>query len=592
MSSKKKVNKISKDIPVKQSIHIEYALLFIFAVFVVLLSTTKLNGEDDLYWHMATGKFIVENKYVPDTDVFGFITSGTPWIPFEWLWDVTAYIIFSFSNFTGLYILTYITVILIFYLLYSIFKKFKISTSVTILFLFIAALGIKYRIGIKPQMFTYLFFVLLLKLIIDYKYFHVYIKKLYFIPVVFLFWANIHMGVLAGLLIMGIFFVSEFWTYNKRNRIKPQSFIAPDKKSLITVSITSLLSVIAVLINPANIKTYIYSLSHTNMKLLDSIYEWYSPFHPSYSGKLFIIIYILFLIGVLPVFYYAFRNRDFFAGLLCPVFAIYSFRAVRFTTDFILVTIVFIVISLNFIFTVKRYSFNFNINKKPLTYIAGLLLIVSIILTPGNQIFRIIGFNSAFGTGLYQDTYPINMYNFIRDNKINEIGKRPFQTLDNGGYFIWNFPESKNFIDSRNLNDSIYDKYMIIRDRKPGFNEQIRDCNFDYFMLFNPIMISNNKILESSVISYVGSNNDWVTVYWDDKSILSVKNDDAYKEISSKFGYKYLTPYNLYYGKVIIEKALKEDKETLLKEVHRKQSEEPNGFYLNTFMQSYGKQLN
>jgi hypothetical protein len=227
------------------------------------------------------------------------------------------------------------------------------------------------------------------------------------------------------------------------------------------------------------------------------------------------------------------------------------------------------VISLNFIFTVKRYSFNFNINKKPLAIIAGLLIIVSIILTPGNQIFRIIGFNSAFGTGLYTDTYPINMYNFIRENKINEIGKRPFQTLDYGGYFIWNFPGSKNFIDSRNLNDSIYDKFMTIRDKKTGFNEQIRECNFD-----------------------IGSNDDWITIYWDDKSILSVKNNDAFKEISSKFGYKYLTPYNLYYGKVIIEKALKEDKETLLKEVHRKQSEEPNGFYLNTFMQSYGKQLN
>jgi len=48
--SKKEKNKIHEE----QNKTFEYVLLLIFAVFLIMLSTTKLNGEDDLYWHMAT----------------------------------------------------------------------------------------------------------------------------------------------------------------------------------------------------------------------------------------------------------------------------------------------------------------------------------------------------------------------------------------------------------------------------------------------------------------------------------------------------------------------------------------------------------
>jgi len=369
--------KVAKQIPEKQNIIFEYALLFIFAVFVILLSTTKLNGEDDLYWHMATGKFILANRYIPDTDVFGFVTSGMPWIPFEWLWDIIAYLIYGFSDFTGLYVFTYILVILIFYLLYSVLKKFGINTAIAVLFLFVVALGIKYRIGIKPQMFTYLFFVLVLKLITDYKYFSANTKRLYFIPAIFLIWANVHMGVLAGISILGIFLISELWTYKNKVEINPGNFEIPNGKSLKTAGIVTVLSVIAMMINPSHIKTYLYSLSHTQMKMIDSIYEWFSPFHPNYSGKLFIIIYIIFLAGVFPVLYYSVKKKDYFSLILVPVFIIYSIRAVRFTTDYILISSIFIIVSVNFILTTKKYSFNFTKNNKPLLFITGFNDVIS-----------------------------------------------------------------------------------------------------------------------------------------------------------------------------------------------------------------------
>lgn len=571
----------------------EYILLFIFSVFLVLLSTTKLNGEDDLYWHMSTGRFIVENKYVPSTDVFGHVTSGMQWIPFEWLWDIITYSIYSFSGFIGLYIFTYILVLLIFYLLFLTLKKFGISTSIAVLSLFITALGIKYRIGIKPQMFTYLFFVLIIKLIADYKYFSGSIKKLYYIPLIFLVWANLHMGVLAGFLIWGIFFISELLTFRNRNIIKKTDFRIPDTSGIKTIGIITVLSLIALVINPNHINTYLYSFSHTGMKLLDSIYEWYSPFHANFSGKLFIIIYILFLAGLIPVLYYSVKQKDYFAMLLVPLFAVYSLRAVRFNADYILVSAILLIAALNYFFTSRKYSFNFKLENKPLQITAAIFLLACIVSTPNNGIFRFIGFNSAFGTGIYEPTFPVKMYNFVRDNKINEIGKHPYQLIDNGGYFLWNFPGSKDFIDSRNLNDSIYFSALNIRDRKPGYLKTINDYKIDYFMIFNPLMIQDNKFTGQSLILQLSSDTtNWSLVYWDDQSQLFVKRNDEFKDIISKYNYKYVTPYNVYFGKPAIDKAIKEDKQTLLNEINRKKAEEPNGVFLYNFLQFYGKGLN
>ena len=72
----------------------DYSMVVLFMAFITILTTFKLFLDDDVFWHLATGRFIVQNGYIPSTDVFGFITAGTKWIPFEWGWDVLTYLIY------------------------------------------------------------------------------------------------------------------------------------------------------------------------------------------------------------------------------------------------------------------------------------------------------------------------------------------------------------------------------------------------------------------------------------------------------------------------------------------------------------------
>ena len=83
----------------KENPVINYTLLGIFLIFLAFFSTFKITGDDDVFWHLATGRLILNTGHVPSVDVFGYMTQGQEWMPFEWGWDVITYFIYSFSAF-------------------------------------------------------------------------------------------------------------------------------------------------------------------------------------------------------------------------------------------------------------------------------------------------------------------------------------------------------------------------------------------------------------------------------------------------------------------------------------------------------------
>jgi hypothetical protein len=380
------------------------------------------------------------------------------------------------------------------------------------------------------------------------------------------------MGVLAGILLLGLYLISELYIYFRK---KNNNVIIP---VLVFVS-----SVAAMMVNPNFLDTYIYSVSHTQMKLIDEIYEWYSPFNSNFISKGFVLIYFLFLFsGIISVFRFL-KDKNIFYVILIIVFGIYSFKAVRFTTDYMIISL--IPVSVFFAGLPKLNNLFSNENKSAIYYRIGFIGVILLLLLniPGGGTYKLIGMNSVFGQGIYEETFPVKMFNFAKSERINEIGSKPFQTFESGGYFLWTFQNSKNFVDSRNLNDSIYYSFKNIFNKGLGFEKSIVDYGIDYFLLYQPLFLLNPNVLQSSVISYLSSSPNWKLIYWDDKSFLFVKNDDKFKDLVNKYEYKYVTPFNLQFKRNVIQQALKEDPQRVSSEYNRKKSEEPESFLLSIF---------
>jgi hypothetical protein len=330
------------------------------------------------------------------------------------------------------------------------------------------------------------------------------------------------------------------------------------------------------------------------MKMLETVNEWMSPFSSRYQDGLVSYIYkTLLFIGIVNVFY-ASKKKDWFPALLYIGFAVYSVRAMRFTVDFVLISFIFTVISAYyFLNMLKSDSIKDLLFRKPqIKVVIGLFLLFMIMNIPNNKLYlEYLTYYRVTGFGINSDFIPTAMFDFMKKNDIPNIGDKVFNHFGTGGFFVWNFEVKKNFIDSRNLNDDIFNKYQQILGKRPGFEQKLEEYGIDYVLYLAPDLVRDPKEMENTCISYFCKSPNWKLLFWDDKSFLWVKNIPKFKDLIDKYEYKYLTPYNYAYNKSVLDKGVNDDLATVKREADRKINEEPNGIVITSTMKQYGNRI-
>jgi len=571
--------------------YVTYGLLGLFLVLVFFAVSYQISGDDDLFWHLATGRYIVENKVVPDKDVFGHITSGTEWIPFEWGWDILTYGLYNIGGYNAILLFRSLAFCFIFLLLYLLLRKFKVNSFLSVFTLFVLLVAIMDRFSPRPHILTYIFFVVLLCILLSYKYIdrEKYRKWLYFVPLIFLLWANSHMGVLAGGLILFVFTITETITYFKPSSFTSVEIKALGKNELRNLWIIAIASAFMLLINPHGINTYIYAYSHTKMKMLESVNEWQSPFSSKLDFGFIITLYKIFIFSGILVLYYAFKKKDLLFALMYISFAIYSVRAIRFTVDYELIMSVFIIISISYILSkIRSVDFRRIFNGNILKGALAVFIIYIITLIPNNEIYQKIKYYRVSGWGINSDFIPVQLFDFMKENKISGT---PYNHFGTGGYLVWNFPNEKNFIDSRNLNDEIHSEYDAIMVMQPGFERKLEERGVDYVVYLDPDLIRRPNELKRLITSYLSNSKKWKLLFWDDKSMLFVKDISKFADVITKYEYKIIDPYDFLFNKPEFENRIKLDPDAAGTELKRKQDSEPNGYLFQNLNTSAKKIL-
>lgn len=587
-----KDSKQSKSQPlIQENKYAVFALLGAFLVLVFFASSYKISGDDDIFWHLATGRYIVENKSVPSSDVFGHITSGSEWIPFEWGWDILTYTLYNMGGYNAILAFRSLAFCFVFFTLFMLLRKFKVNTFLSVLLLFVLLVSIMDRVSPRPHIITYIFFVILLYILLTYKYIEreKYSKRLYFIPVIFLLWANSHMGVLAGGLILFIFTITETIIYFKPRSYSTAEIKPLSRDELKKLWIISAVSGLMLLVNPHGFHTFVYAYSHTKMKLLETVNEWQNPFNSQIDFGFIITLYKIFLFSGLFVLIYAFKKKDLLFGLMFIGFTVYSVRAIRFTVDYEIIMLVFIAVSLNyFLLLIKNAGvINFlrgNISKG----ILGIFIVYVISQIPSNNIYAWLQYYRVSGWGINDEFIPVQMFDFLKEAKISGT---PFNHFGTGGYLVWEFPGEKNFLDSRNLNDEIFNEYQSILMMRPGFEKKLDERGVDYVIYLDPDLIRRPQELKKQVTAYFSTNPDWKLVYWDDKSMVFVKNIPKFKDVIDKYEYKVVNPYKAIFNQREFEAGIIANKERAELEFKRKEDTEPNGFLYGNLKKMAAKHL-
>jgi hypothetical protein len=203
-------------------------------------------SDPDIWWHMRTGEWILQQHAIPHTDPFS--VSGLPWVAYSWLFDVVIYQVAQHWDLVGIVAYTIAMWLAItgflFRLVRSLLPDFWLASSVTLA----ASLAMSRIFGPRPGLFTTLFFILTLHALLDAERTGNF-RKLWPLPVMFTIWANIHIQFVYGLFLIGVFAVEPLFSRLFRYRTE-------SKLSNRTLWLALFASTAATFINPYGVGVY------------------------------------------------------------------------------------------------------------------------------------------------------------------------------------------------------------------------------------------------------------------------------------------------------------------------------------------------
>lgn len=283
-----------------------------------------LLADGDTYWHIATGRWIIEHATVPTHDPFSHTMRGAPWTAHEWLSEVILALAYQSFSWAGVIALTAAA----FAGTIAILTRFLLKDFEPVHALIFAAFAV---IMTVPHLLARPHVLAMPLLVIWTAYLvraseHGRAPSFWLLPIMTL-WANLHGGFTLGLALALFFAVEGVLSARRKN------------KTFETVKSWALfvgLSLISTLLTPHGIKGILFTVQIlSGSYALDHIGEWQSPnFHgvqpleiwlltglavALHQGLRFSVMRLILLLWLLHLALKHGRNIELI-GLLTPLF--------------------------------------------------------------------------------------------------------------------------------------------------------------------------------------------------------------------------------------------------------------------------------
>ncbi|MFC1727424.1 tetratricopeptide repeat protein [Patescibacteria group bacterium] len=505
-------------------------LLIIAAIFIV---NTNSISDADFWWHLKTGEYLWETKSIPHQDFWSHTASGREWTAHEWVPQVILYGVYRLASFNGLVCFTALMAVATYLILALVLKKRKVPGLVIQLVIFLASVVNAPFFIPRPQLFYFLLWAGLILILTAYD----LGKKwsIYFIPILFIVWANLHASVHLPILAIGLYLAAKAIS----GVIHQQNIQALIKKQIILVVLTILGSVSA-LLNPNSYRVYTYILKGIPFlsKTSFEITEWGSMLSNLKIWQPWFYLSFYTFTGL--VFTFAFlktKNKKVLeSGLIALPLILISLMVSKFLPLALILTAISLGISLKELFKKLEKS----------SFLPVLALGMGII-------FLALALLYHYGLGRpikpAWENFPKQAAEFVKREKIQ--GKM-FNSYNWGGYLIWKLlPDYLTFIDGRYemYEPDITADFEKVREGAENW-EEILD-KYEISFLFLPPRDDHQLFVNSG---------NWILVYFDDRAVVYVKKDDQNQSIIDKFGYHYIRPFwpSTYAEEEKIEEAIDE----------------------------------
>jgi hypothetical protein len=289
-------------------------LLAFLGVFAIALRTP---ADTDMYWHLATGQTIATTRAIPLSDPFSWTMRGVPWVDVHWMSQVIMYGVYQLAGFAGLALgVGLLTVVACAF----VWKQMSGGVFIRAAIILLAATTASPNLTPRSQMATFVFVAVTGYLLYLYKWRQ--IDRLWWLPLVFVLWVNLHGGYIAGFMLLGAFIAGEALS----NLLHLSGAEIVSWRRLGKVLFVAFVSGAVLLINPYTVAALQLPFKTVNIGVLqDFIQEWAAPnFHQaSLQPMLWMLLLTLVVIG------FSRRRLDVTDALTLTLFAYITFLAQR-----------------------------------------------------------------------------------------------------------------------------------------------------------------------------------------------------------------------------------------------------------------------
>jgi len=211
----------------------------------------------DFGWHVALGRYIVENGTVPTTEPFTHTAKGAPMVAHEWLSQVIYYLVAEAGGILTLRWLHAGLAVAVLIILFLLLRRAGVSWALALLGTFLYMVIAQGRFHVRPHMFDLVFLMLMYGYVFVVKP-ALHWRQLLAIFVVTVVWVNMHSGVVlfAGLVVLYVAVETVQQKVGWR-RPQPNDLGGGDLRRLGILAVVVLL---ALIVTPNHVRLFPYVL--------------------------------------------------------------------------------------------------------------------------------------------------------------------------------------------------------------------------------------------------------------------------------------------------------------------------------------------
>jgi hypothetical protein len=228
-------------------------LIWIVLYAIPAVAATRPVTDWDIWWHLRTGQWLVDNGSVPTRDPFSLHERDKPWVAYSWLFELLVYGLHQALGLWGIIIYRIVLSVAIVAAIHRLVARreprFLVSTGLVGL----AVIACIPLFNERPWLFTILFSTLTLDAVLALREGRA-TRAVWLLPLAYVIWANVHIQFIYGLFILGLACVAPLIdSAFRRAEAGAAGLYSPGWWRLVALSAAC---AIATLVNPYHLRLY------------------------------------------------------------------------------------------------------------------------------------------------------------------------------------------------------------------------------------------------------------------------------------------------------------------------------------------------